>query len=812
MTKTYHGSPLIPRRIRFGEFEGDLVAGELHKDKDGLSEKTLLQDQPLQILRALVARPGEMVSREELIQLLWNGNTNVDFDPSLNKAINRLRESLGDSAEAPRYIETLARRGYRFLATVEQPPEAATEGSPRASVRLARKVVVPVAVAVTVLATGGYFYLHRAPKLSEKDRIVIGDFANSTGDPVFDDTLKQGLSVQLEQSPFLDLLSERRVNETLKLMGRSADDRLTANVAREVCQRTSSKAMLTGSIAGLGSQYVIGLKAVDCNSGDVLAETQEQAAGKEAVLKALDAAVVSLRSKLGESLSSVQKYDTPLADATTPSLEALKAYSLGWKKAMAKEETAALPFFKRAVDLDPNFAMAYARMATFYSNLNEIGRGAENARKAYDLREKVSERERFFIEGIYYISATGELEKAAQTFELWQQTYPRDDAPHRALGITSGILGDRGKALEEFQEALRLEPNIGANYINLGVTYTTLNRLNEAEAVYKQVEERKLGNEFLLQDRYSLAFLMGNAAQMAQLVSAAMGKPGSEDLLLATQADTEGWHGKLRNAYELTGRAMDSAQHNDAKESAATYQAAAALREVESGNWEQARAEANAAVKLAPNRDVRAIAALALARAGDTPGAEKLATELDKTFPLDTLVQRYWLPTIRAGVALERKDPNRAVEQLKVTGKMELVIPMNLAISMCPAFLRGEAHLMRYEGNAAAAEFQKFIEHRGVVVNFSWGALARLGLARAYALQGDTTKARAAYQDFLTLWKDADTDIPMLKQAKAEYANLQQFDVKLLAQTSSVPNRTCSVPGLHFSDDAITTPASRRPE
>jgi serine/threonine protein kinase/tetratricopeptide (TPR) repeat protein len=638
------------------------------------------------------------------------------------------------------------------------------------------KVLVPAALILVAAAIGGTFYFRSRQamtRLTDKDTIVLSDFDNKTGDSVFDDTLKQGLSVQLEQSPFLDLLSERKVNEALKLMGRPAGDRLTPGVTREVCLRTGSKAMLTGSIAGLGSQYVIGLKAVSCNTGDVLAEAQEQAAGKEAVLKALDAAAVSLRGKLGESLSSVQKYATPVEEATTPSLEALKAYSLGVKTEYAKGLTAGLPFYKRAVEIDPNFAMAYSGMSNVYWALNEVGQGAENIRKAYELREKVSERERFAIEADYFVFATGELEKAAQTLELWQQTYPRDYFPYRRLGNISATLGNWEKALEVFREALRLEPNMVANYLNLAQTYVILNRLDEAEAVYKQAEERKLEDELMLQNRYQLAFLKGNAAQMAQLVSAAMGKPGFEDLLLAAQADTEGWYGKLKNAHELTRRAMDSAQHNDAKETAATYQAAAALREVEVGNREQARAEANAALKLAPNRDVRAIAALALARAGDTAEAEKLAAELDKTFPLHTRVQRYWLPTIRAAVALQRKDPNRAIELLKVASTVELSYPTNLAILLCPAYLRGEAYLMLHDGNAAAAEFQKFIDHRGLVADFPWGALARVGLARAYAMQGDTAKARAAYQDFLTLWKDADPDIPILKAAKAEYANLK---------------------------------------
>jgi eukaryotic-like serine/threonine-protein kinase len=645
--------------------------------------------------------------------------------------------------------------------------------SPTKSKRLATLTVAGMAFLAVASVGGWLFFARKAHSLSATDTIVLADFANTTGDPVFDDALRQGLSVQLEQSPFLELVSEGKVNETLKRMGRPAGDRLTSKVTREVCQRMSSKAMLTGSIAGLGSQYVIGLKAVNCNTGDVLAEAQEQAASKEAVLKALDNAAVSLRSKLGESLSSVQKYATPVEEATTPSLEALKAYSLGRKTRFSKGETASLPFYKRAVEIDPNFAIPYAAMAVLYSNLNEVGRAAENARKAYDLREKVSERERFSIEGIYYLQATGELEKAAQTFELWQQTYPRDSVPSSNVGFISGSLGNWEKTLEESREALRLEPNNATNYGNLGNIYANLNRLDEAEVVYKQAEDRKLEGEALLADRYQLAFLKGNAAQMVQMALAAVGKPGTEDLLLATQADTEGWYGKLKDARELTRRAMDSAQHNDAKETAAAYQAEAALREVESGDPKQARSQAEAALKLGPNRDVRAMAALALARADDPAAAEKLAAELDKAFPLDTLVQSYWLPTIRAAVALERKDPNRAVELLKAASTIELGQPTNLTIFLCPIYLRGQAYLMLHDGNAAAAEFQKFIDHRGLVVNFPWGALARLGLARAYAMQGNTVKARAAYQDFLTLWKDADPGIPILLAAKSEYAKLQ---------------------------------------
>jgi len=663
-----------PRQLRFSVFEVDLRTGELRKQ--GLKVK--LHGQPFQVLAMLLERPGELVTREEIREKLWPGDTFIDFENSVNNSIKRVREALGDDAAAPRFIETLPRHGYRFIAPVvgaddgvstvapaplPPTPVEAMSPSPRGTAVTDRrdsrrwKVLVPAAVILVAAAIEGTFYFRSrqtVTRLTDKDTIVLSDFDNKTGDSVFDDTLRQGLSVQLEQSPFLALLSEQRVNETLKLMGRPAGDRLTPEVTREVCQRTGSKAMLTGSIAGLGSQYVIGLKAVNCNTGDVLAEAQEQAVGKEGVLKALDAAAVSLRGKLGESLSSVEKYATPVEEATTPSLEALKAYSLGIKTGYAKEVTAALPFFKRAVDLDPNFATAYAEMSEDYWALNEMGRSVENARKAFDLREKVSERERLRIEGNYYLNATGELEKAAQTYELWQQTYPRDGFAYSGLGMVCFYLGNWEKALEGHREAMRLLPNVEGFYTNLGVAYMGLNRLKEAEAVFKQAEEHKLEGEWLLPNRYILAFLKGDGAQMAQLISAAMGKPGTEDAMLSTQADTEGWYGRLKNAHELTGRAMDSAEQNDAKETAAAYQAAAALREVESGNHEQARAEAKAALKLAPNRDVRETAALALARAGDTAGAEKLATELDKAFPLSTLVQRYWLPTIRAGVALER--------------------------------------------------------------------------------------------------------------------------------------------------------------
>ena len=750
--------------VRLGPFKLDMSSAELHNN----GTTTRLPEQPFQILVLLVEHDGAVVTREEIRDRLWQSGTFVDFEHGLNSAMKRLRHALGDSAENPRFIETLPRLGYRLMVPVER---AAPASPARARVSIS-KLLIAFLVLLAVSALALALYVRSRPsttRLTDQDTIVLSDFDNKTGDPVFDDTLKQGLSVQLEQSPFLTLVSERRVSETLKRMGH-AGERMTPDLANEVCQRTGSKAMVRGSIAVLGRQYVIGLKALNCDTGGTLAETQEQAAGKEAVLKALDKAAVGLRSKLGESLSSVEKYATPLEDATTPSLEALKAYSLGRKTSLTKGNAAPLALYKRSVDLDPNFALAHAALSVAYLNLQEFDRASESSARSYELRAKVSERERFYIESNYYMTATGELEKAAQTDEMWKQTYPRDDPPYADLGFIYAHLGNWERASEEFRSALRLEPSRAINYGNLGVAYAALNRLEEAEATYKPAEEHQVEGEFMLEGRYWLAFLQGDHEGMARQVSAAMNTPGSEDLLLAAQADTEAWYGHLKNARELTVRAMTSAQHNNGDEIAAGYQAAAALRDGESGNSRRARAEADAALKLAPNRQVRALAALAFARAGDTARAESLASLLDKTFPVDTLIQRYWLPSIRAAVALERRDPKRAIELLKVASPIELQYSPAI---LYPAYVRACAYLMLRDGNRAQAEFQKFIDHRGLVRNSPLGALARCGLARSYASQGDTVKAQAAYRDFLALWKDADPDIPILKQAKQEYTKLQ---------------------------------------
>jgi eukaryotic-like serine/threonine-protein kinase len=751
-------------------------------------------------LLVLVRRGREVVSKDELLKEIWPDS--FVEEANLSQHIFRLRKALGDSPEGERYIVTLPGRGYRFAVPVrtiteggevliaqmrsraqivieEHAPEpvetqpAALPPPAHAKPRW-RKWMLPTGAAAAIAGLGlllllrHHLSLNRGRALTETDTVVLADFANSTGDPVFDGTLRQGLAVQLEQSPFWSVISEQRMQQTLRLMGRPADARITLETAREICARTGSAAVIEGSIASLGTQYVLGLRTENCRNGDVLDEEQARAPRKEDVLGALDKTAIRLRSKLGESLSSVQKYATSVEEATTSSLDALKAYSLGRKMFFEKGNTAALPFLQRAVELDPNFAIAYRSLGAIYGNLNQPGRMEANLRKAYELREKVSERERFYIEANYYWNGTGELEKAIPAYELWRQTYPRDYALYVHLGVIYSSLGNLEKALEEARESVRLEPNAENNYQNLCTFYISLNRLEEAEEVLKRADERKFESEQLLNLRYELGFLRGDRGKMAQAVSAASGKAGMEDLLLATQADTEAWYGRLKNARALTQRAINSAKENDAGETAAGYEANAALVEVEAGNREQARADAKAAIKLAPNRHVLALAGLALALAGDTAAANKLVAELKRSYPLDTLVQRYRLPAIDAAVALQRRDPKVTVERLQGTSAIEL----GDGGLLLPVYLRGEAYLMLHDGNAAAAEFQKFIDHRGLVGNFPWGALARLQLARACALSGDKTKAKIAYQEFLTLWKDADPDIPIVKQAKSEYARL----------------------------------------
>jgi len=657
-------------------------------------------------------------------------------------------------------------------ASTPQVGEASIGRSARARLRLG---ILAATVLVALIVAGLlYFHFRKPPQLTDKDVIVIADFANTTGDPVFDSTLKEALAVDLEQSPFLNVLSDRRLSETLKLMGRTSGERVTRDVGREVCRRTGSKALLAGSIASIGSHYAIGLKAVNCGTGDVLGAAEAEAESREKILQTLGQAAATLRGKLGESLASVQKFDKPLDEATTSSLEALQAYTEGDRLAREKGDTDALPFLKRAVELDPNFARAYASLGVRYNNLGQASLAIENVRRAYELRDRVSEREKYYIACTYFTLVTGELEKAIQQYEVWIHDYPRDYVAATNLGVNYFTLGQFERAAAVTREALRLEPASILGYNNLGVAYFSMNRLDEAKSAFDEALARKLDGPYLRQSIYYLDFLRKDAAGMQQQVAWAMGKPGAEDILLSAESDTQADYGRLQKARQLSAQAAESAKRNDSKETAAFWLANEALREAEFGNATAALKQAREALDLAPGRDVRVETALALARSGDATTAQKLMAALNQEFPLDTLMQNYWLPTVRAAIELQRHDAAKAIGILRAAVPYELADPPPFSTgTMYPVYLRGEAYLAAGNGGLAAAEFQKILDHPGVIVNFPLSALSHLGLGRARALSGDTAGARTAYQDFFALWKDADPDIPILEKAKGEYAKLQ---------------------------------------
>ncbi|MGB6495617.1 MAG: serine/threonine-protein kinase [Candidatus Acidiferrum sp.] len=659
---------------------------------------------------------------------------------------------------------------------------------PAASRKL-RKIVAPaLAVVVIGLAVGGWLYFVRraqAHMLTEKDTIVLADFANSTGDPVFDDTLKTALDVSLRQSPFLNVLAASDVTKNLKLMTRPAGTKLTPEVARELCQRAGSKAYIGGTIGSLGSEYVLGLKAVNCRSGDTLAEEQVTAAAKEKVLDTLGQAASKMRGELGESLATVQRLDVPLEQATTASLEALQAYSLGQKAHDEKSIAAALPYHQRAIELDPNFAWGYSALGSDYFTLGELGRASEYYTKAFQLREHASEREKLAITANYYSYVTGELDKAVQTYQEEVDSYPRELRGYANLGIVYAELGQYEKATEITKQSLRLAPDWVANYINLANFALASQRFDETRQIIHEAQERKLSNFLLHNAIYALAFLGADSATMAEQQQWFAGKP-EEGFGLALASDTEGYAGHLGKARELNKRAVDSAIQTDDKENGAIWKENAAIEQAAYGNPAEARQSAAEALKLAPgSQGVAAEAALAFAMAGDTTRAESMARDLAKRFPLDTQMQSLWLPAIQAQLALNKKNPASALTTLDAASPIELGLMqfLNNFSGLYHVYIRGEAYLAAGQGSAAAAEFQRVLDHSGIVWNCWTGALARLGVARANALQAKTSRgadadaarvrALAAYKDFLALWKDADPDIPILKEAKSEYAKLQ---------------------------------------
>jgi DNA-binding winged helix-turn-helix (wHTH) protein/tetratricopeptide (TPR) repeat protein len=781
---------LSPKKVvaRFGVFEANLTDGTLTRS----GSRVKLQDQPFRILVMLLERPGEIVSREEIRPKLWPEDTFVEFDDGLNTAIRKLRLALLDTADNPRFIETVPRKGYRFVAPVTLPTNAVSvpstedeavplpaesghESSPPPRSRYVWGGVGLVALLFVGILVG--LYRHRSPAsshLQPQATIVLADFDNTTEETLFDDTLKRALVVDLEQSPFFRLISERKVSETLRLMQRSPSERLTERVAFEVCSRVNAKALIVGSISNIGSKYLLGLAAVQCSTGDPIAHEQEVADRKEDVVVVLGRLASRLRGRVGESLASIREHDVPLEQATTDSLEALQAYNIALKTWDKQGNKASIPFFKRAIELDPNFAMAYAGLGTMYRNLNENVLASANIKKAFEMRERLTESERFSIESRYYSYVTGELDKAAQVYQLQQRMHPESISAHANLGGIYASTGQFDKAATEYREALRLDPGRAISHSNLAFACLALNRVDEAEQIVAESRKRQLHGEFLLQIAYWLAFLRNNAIEMQAVVAEGSQEPDTEAMMLVAQANTVAYYGHLRESRELTDKAVELAKRNGEKEVAAEYLGEAALREAEAGESGYARHFTQQALALAPGRDTQTLASLTFARIRDNRMAQGLADDLNQRFPGNTILQDYWLPIIQASSELNRGNKSKAIEVLKPTSSYDLAAAMPISVpTLYPAYLRGEAYLANGDGESAAAEYRKFMEHRPIVANLPLGALAYLGLGRAYALVDNIEGSRTAYERFLSLWKDADPNVPVLKSARAEYAHLR---------------------------------------
>jgi eukaryotic-like serine/threonine-protein kinase len=779
----------------FGPFRVD-------PDKQAL----LREDQPVPItpkafetLLILVRHSRQVVTKDELMKAVWP-DAFVE-EQNLSQNIFTIRRALGETPEDRRYIVTVPGRGYRFAAQVrtvmEGGEDLVIESRSRSQMAIEQMEgdqprTVPALsmprhhkpiwkhtltiIAVVLVALGAVFFLRRPPPiaLGATNSVLIADFVNTTGDPVFDGTLRQGLEVQLQQSSFLSLISNDRIQRVLRMMNQPPNVRLTPDLAREVCQRTASAAVLEGSITSLGSQFVLGLRAENCRTGDILDQEQAQAARKEDVMSALSQIAAKFRSRIGESLSSTEKHDTPLAEATTSSLEALKAYSIGLQMLSSTGSTAALPHFKRATEIDPEFAMAYAYLGRTYGDMGESILSAESTTKAYQLRDRSNDQEKFFIVASYDTQVTGNVEKAQQTCELWAQTYPREMLPHALLaGLIYQVTGEYGNAVAESEKAIELDNDFAIAYDILVYSRESLGQLEEAEKTLQRASQRKLEIPWFLLHRYRIAFLRADTAGMERVAASGSGA----DEIANQESFSLAYAGQLQQARKMSQRAAQLALQNSQVETASVWETGAALQESFLGNSAAARQNAKEALDLSRDREVEYGAALALALSGDSARAEGLANDLERRFPEDTSVRFSYLPTLHALLALNQGQPSKAIDLLQVATIDELGQPRSSIHgffgALYPVYVRGEAYLAARQGPAAAAEFQKILDHRGIVVSDLIGALAHLQLGRAYVLSGENTKAKTAYQDFLTLWKNADPGIPILKQAKAEYAKVQ---------------------------------------
>jgi DNA-binding winged helix-turn-helix (wHTH) protein len=780
------------------------------------SRRVPLEPRALRVLLLFVQNPGKLLKKDVILETVWK--TTFVEESTLTRAITILRKQLGDDPRAPTYIETIPTLGYRFIAKVEissnaedgetlaeakslggamhptAPQAAPAEQLENAPLELAQTISGFPAqgrrpfihwsrwslLLLLLLATAGTLLWrksHHGVIHEERKTVVLSDFDNTTGDAVFDGALREGLTVELEQSPMLTLVSEPRIRSTLRLMSQAPDARLTAPLAREVCQRTDSAAMLDGSIALLGTQYVITLHATNCNTGDLFDTEQVQAAKKEDVLRALSSAASGLRGRLGESAASIDKLDTPLDEATTSSLDALKAFSESNRVENQSGSAAAIPLAQRAVELDPKFATAWAILGRLYGDIGQERSSAESTAKAYEFRDHASDRERFFIVASYEMQVTGNLEKAEQTCETWAQIYPTDAGTYGfRAGLILRVFGQYDKAVANAEHLVAIHPDFALAYHFVALNDIALGRYKEAQQIGERAAARNLNIPYYALDQFRLAFLANDEAAIARVATAAKNIPGSEDMIAGQQASSYAYRGQLDKAREMSERSVNFMRQSGRQEAAARSQSGAALREAFFSNREQAKQLAAAALDLSRGRDAEYGAAFALALCGDSAQAEALADDLEKRFPEDTSVRFHYVPAVRALLALDRHNAAKAIELLRANVPYELGSPQSSFSGfygvLYPVYVRGLAYLMLHRGDEAATEFRKILDHPGLVANDPIGTLARLQLGRAYVQSGDTIRAKAAYTDFLKAWRGADQQLLILRQAQAECAKL----------------------------------------
>jgi DNA-binding winged helix-turn-helix (wHTH) protein/tetratricopeptide (TPR) repeat protein len=765
----------------FGPFRVDVAREMLLRDDNAIP----LPPKAFQVLLVLLRNNQELVTKDDLMKEVWP-DTFVE-ETNLSRNIFLLRKALGESPQEHRYILTVPGRGYRLAETVRLVPGqdvsiiASTLTNIRVEVsestrrRFLPNAVLLAFVSLIAIAAVLWFVRSRPAHLDAKDTVVIADFANSTSDPVFDTTLRQGLSIQLTQSPYLGLISDERIQHTLKLMGQPLNARITPEIARGVCERTGGAAVLEPSIASLGTAYVLGLRARNCRNGDVLDDEQAQAAKKEDVIGILSQLAGKLRNRLGESLAAIDQHNTPLSEATTPSLDALRAYSLGWQATFGPAGAVeAVPFFKRAVELDPNFVSAYAMLGRVYQDMGENALAAENTTKAYQLRDRTSDPEKFFIESNFHLTVTGDLEKARQVAELWARTYPRDSRPYGFLSFIYQDLGRYDKSIEAGKAAVEIDRDLVPGYANLAWAYVLSDRLDDAEQTVRLAQERNLEFPDLYILLYDIAFLRNDEPGMRRSIEMAQGKAGGEHWIAQREADVLAFSGLVKEARLKSQHAVQLAQNAGQPERAALYQSGIATREALFGNVAEARLFATSAIRNSKDRDVEYGAAFALLLIHDEAPAQPIIADLEKRFPEDTFVKFSYLPTLRAISALNHGKPEQALHDLESETPYDLQISGSWAGffgDMYPVYIRGMALLAIHNGSTAATEFQSIIDHRGIVASDPIGALAILRQAQALAIAGQNQQSEQTWQRFSSLWANADPDTPILKSARSEHAS-----------------------------------------